>query len=154
MRHHRQIGCNSSPSNGRIWQTTTTTEETSAQALPLRTLRDNASFLITLVRARGKRTPYTSVSLERHAIERFGECDCLLLRHLLNRDKHALVDHAELIRELRLAIRERKKADRLTTIQALRYARLRKEGLIVWKFDYEGVERKELITWTYQKVQE
>jgi hypothetical protein len=117
-------------------------------------LARQCEFSDHIVRARGKRTPYTSVSLERHAIERFGECDYLLLRHLLNRDKHALVDHAELIRELRLAIRERKKADRLTTIQALRYARLRKEGLIVWKFDYEGVERKELITWTYQKVQE
>jgi hypothetical protein len=32
--------------------------------------------------------------------------------------------------------------------------RLRKEGLIVWKFNYEGVERKELITWAHQKVQE
>lgn len=107
-----------------------------------------------IVRARGKRTAYTSVSLDKHAIDRFGECDYLLLRAPIDRDKHTLMEHTELLRHLEQTARDRDKGERLTAIQALRYARLRKEGLIVWSFKIEGVERKNLITWAYTKVQE
>jgi hypothetical protein len=107
-----------------------------------------------IVRARGKRSRYTSVSLDRHAIERFGECDYLLLRDLLDRDKHTLMEHVELMRHLAEAARENEKGERLTAIQGLRYARLRKEGLVIWNFNIDGIERKSLITWAYAKVQE
>jgi len=64
------------------------------------------------------------------------------------------MEHTELLRHLEQTARDRDKGERLTAIQALRYARLRKEGLIVWSFKIEGVERKNLITWAYTKVQE
>jgi hypothetical protein len=117
-------------------------------------LAHQCEFWEHIVRARGKRTAYTSVSLDRHAIERFGECDYLLLRDFLDRDKHGLVEHAELLRLLDQAARERDKGDRVIAIQALRFARRRKEGLVNWNFKVDGVERKNLITWAYARVQE
>jgi hypothetical protein len=117
-------------------------------------LAQQCDFSEHIVRARGKRTPYTSVSLDRHAIERFGECDYLLLRDLIDRREHALVEHADLLRLLGEAARGRDKAEKLMAVRALDYARRRKEGLVVWKFDVASVERKNLISWAYQRVQE
>jgi hypothetical protein len=116
-------------------------------------LAKQCEFSEHIVRARGKRSRYTSVSLDRHAIERFGECEYVLLRDQLDRDKHTLIEHAELIRRLERAAREREKGERLTAVQALRYARPRREGLILWNFKVDGVERKNLITWAFEKIQ-
>jgi hypothetical protein len=117
-------------------------------------LMQQCSFSEHIVRARGKRTCYSSVSLDRHAIERFGECDYLVLQDVLRRDNHDLVEHAALVGHLEQVARERDKAERRLSIQALRYARLRREGLIDWNFKLDGVERKNVISWAYDKVQE
>jgi len=106
-----------------------------------------------IVRARGKRTAYTSVSLDRHAIERFGECQYLLLQDKLTEDCHELIRHVELIGQLKQVARDRDKGDRLTALQALRYARMRKEGLVCWNFQIDRIDRKMLITWAGQQVQ-
>jgi hypothetical protein len=116
-------------------------------------LSKQCEFAEHIVRARGKRTAFTSVSLERNAIEVFGECQYVLLRVPLDRDKHRLVEHAELIRHLEETARNRDKDERLTALQAVRYARKRREGLISWNFQVDGVERKNLITWARQNVQ-
>jgi hypothetical protein len=108
-------------------------------------------FAEHIVRARGKRTAFTSVSLDRNEV--FGECQYLLLRVPLDRDKHRLVEHAELIRHLEGVARDRDKGERLTALQALRYARKRREGLISWNFRVDGIERKNLMTWAGQNVQ-
>ena len=115
-------------------------------------LSKQCEFAEHIVRARGKRTAYTSVSLDRHSIGRFGECQYFLLREPLAVDKHQLVEHVDLIRHLEQTARERDKGERLTALQALRYARMRKEGLISWKFRTDGVDRKDLITWAGDKV--
>lgn len=110
-------------------------------------------FADHIVRARGKRTAYTSVSRDRHAIERFGECQYLLLRKPLLADNHRLIEHVELIQHLEQAARERDKADRLTAVPALRYARMRREGLVAWNFRFDSIERMNLISWAGEKVQ-
>jgi hypothetical protein len=107
-----------------------------------------------IVRARGKRTQYTSVSLDQYAISRFGDSLYHLIRQQLVQDHHRLVEHDELSRHLISEARHRDKGERLIAIQALRYAKRRREGLVVWNFDIGGVERKNLITWAYQKVQQ
>jgi hypothetical protein len=116
-------------------------------------LSEQCEFAEHIVRARGKRTAYTSVSLDQNAIEVFGECQYALLQHPLDRDKHRLVGHAELIRHLEETARDRDKSERLTALQALRYARKRREGLISWNFRTDGIERKNLIAWAGQNVQ-
>jgi hypothetical protein len=105
------------------------------------------------VRARGKRTQFTSVSLDLTKIRDFGDTDYKLNRELLVRDKHCLVEHGALISNLRAVVRNGEKKNRLRAIQGLRYATRRKEGLIDWSFEIGGVARKDLITSATKKVQ-
>jgi hypothetical protein len=48
---------------------------------------------------------------------------------------------------------EGEKEERLKAIHALRYARMRREGLVDWQFDISRVERKELISWAHRQIQ-
>ena len=65
----------------------------------------------------------------------------------------ALVEHMELMTQLRRAADANEKEERARAIQALRYAKRRAEGLIEWNFRISGIDRKELITWAYRNVQ-
>lgn len=107
-----------------------------------------------VVRTRGRKTGYTSVSLDKHAIEIFGECFYRLNQERAIEDGHRFVEHASLIDTLRRTALEGEKAERLTAVQALRYAKMRKEGIVCWMFNCSGVERKDLITWAGRKVQD
>lgn len=106
-----------------------------------------------IVNARGKKTCFTSVSLDRGRIEMFGEIDYVLLRQKAEGDGHRLIEHDDLIASLQAAAQNEDKGARLKAIQALRYARLRKEALVDWKFDISHIPRKEVITWAYYQVQ-
>ncbi|MDA0833790.1 MAG: hypothetical protein O3A29_10940, partial [Planctomycetota bacterium] len=66
---------------------------------------------------------------------------------------HSLVEHMELMTQLRRAADANEKEERARAIQALRYAKRRAEGLIEWNFRISGIDRKELITWAYRNVQ-
>ncbi len=103
--------------------------------------------------ARGKRTRFTSVSLDLTTIRDFGEADYRLERGRLGEDQHALVEHDSLLAALRRVIQEGEKEERLRAVQALRYARRRKEGLVNWAFDISRVARKDLIPWASRQVQ-
>lgn len=106
-----------------------------------------------IVHARGKRTPFTSVSLDLTKIRDFGDTDYKLDRPKVASDGHSLVEHAQLIAYLRGVVREGEKAPRLRAAQALRYALRRKEGLVKWSFDTGGVAPKDIIHWAAGKVQ-
>jgi hypothetical protein len=106
-----------------------------------------------IVHARGKRTQLTSVSLDLLKIKDFGEADYQLDQAELLSAGHSLIEHEVLMHELDCVVRDSEKADRLRAIQAIRYARRRKEGIVSWKFDVSRVARKELITWAQGRVQ-
>jgi hypothetical protein len=116
-------------------------------------LSKDCTFAEHIVHARGKRTRYTSVSLDLSRIRDFGDTDYRLERDKAVGDGHALVEHEALTAELRRVVREGEKADRLRAAQALRYATRRKEGLVSWSFDTAGVDRKDLIAWAQKRVQ-
>jgi hypothetical protein len=116
-------------------------------------LSKDCTFAEHIVHARGKRTRYTSVSLELERIKDFGEATYRLKRPELLAEGHLLVEHDSLIQELRRVIREGEKADRSRAIQALNYATRRKEGLVDWRFDTQGIERRNLLAWAKTKVQ-
>ncbi len=103
--------------------------------------------------ARGKRTQFTSVSLDLSKIRDFGDTDYKLKRELVASDGHDLVEHEVLITELRRVAREEAKEDRLRAVRALRYAMKRKEGLVRWSFNSAGVARKDLINWAERMIQ-
>lgn len=111
------------------------------------------SYAEHIVSARGKGDQYTSVSLAPHTIRIFGERLYRLLKDILLEDRHDLVEHERLLVALREVAVTQDKVHRERALQALRYAKKRKEGLIEWKFDTPSVATKDMISWTYAKVQ-
>lgn len=112
----------------------------------------DCTFAEHIVRARGKRDRYTSVSVSPDSIREFGDTLWQLEHHELETAGHVLVDHQALLDELTRTIREEDKAERSRAVQALRYARRRREGLIDWRFEITGIERKRLLTWAAERV--
>ncbi|MBN2497477.1 MAG: hypothetical protein JXR96_22990 [Deltaproteobacteria bacterium] len=113
----------------------------------------NVDFSDHIVRARGKKTRYTSVSLEPGKINDFGEQVYILNQEKLKADAHGLVEHQALMQNLREQSRTATKARRIKAIQAIRYARKRLEGLVDWRFDISGIDPEGIISWAYRKVQ-
>lgn len=116
-------------------------------------LSKNCTFAEHIVRARGKRTQLTSVSLEPDKITDFGPALYQVVRAELNGGNHTLVEHDELMRRLRDAAATGVKEERAHAIQAQRYAKRRREGLVRWNFAVDGIDRKDLITWAFRRVQ-
>jgi hypothetical protein len=116
-------------------------------------LSKDCSYAEHIVRARGKRTQFTSVSLDPNKIDDFGPTLYRAIRHAIAGDGHTLVEHAELMRELRAAAESSQREERARAIQAQRYAKRREEGLVEWRFALGNVERKDLITWAFRHVQ-
>ena len=106
-----------------------------------------------IVKARGKRTQFTSVSRQPGKVWDFGDQLYRLKREDAASDGHKLVEHETLMAHLREQARSEKKAAKLKALQAIRYAKKRLEGLVDWSFDTSGVDRKDLITWAATKVQ-
>lgn len=94
-----------------------------------------------------ERTCYTSVSLDPDKVRDFGDVLWQVRRPKLEADGHKLVEHEQLLDALRNAIRTTDKAERLRSVQALRYARRRLEGLIDWKFKNSSTPTKDLLAW-------
>jgi hypothetical protein len=116
-------------------------------------LSKECSAAAHIVRARGKRTKYTSVSLDRNKIDDFGPALYEALCPEVIRDGHTVIEHSALLDMLREASASSEKDERVKALQAQRYARRRKEGLIDWTFDISQVEKKDRITWAFTHVQ-
>jgi len=112
------------------------------------------SYAEHIVSARGKRDQYTSVSLAPNTIRIFGEQLYRLLSELLLQDGHDLVEHERLLKSLREVATSQEKAHRARAVQALRYAKKRKEGLVEWKFETHSVPAKDLMAWAHARVQQ
>jgi len=115
-------------------------------------LAKRATYAEHIVRARGKRTQFTSVSLDASKIRDFGDALYRLKSEAAIADGHGLVDHEALLESLRQTVQSSDKADRARAIQAIRYARRRLEGLVHWQFDTKSVETKDLIRWASARV--
>ncbi|MFV8751970.1 hypothetical protein ACNOYE_15600 [Nannocystaceae bacterium ST9] len=115
-------------------------------------LNKHVEFAEHIVKARGKRTQFTSVSTSDSRIDLFGPQLYALLQTKLAEDGHLLVQHEALLRALQEASKTGEKAARQKAVQATRYARKNYEGLVDWRFDLKGVEAKSLFVWTADKV--
>lgn len=115
-------------------------------------LSKDCTFAEHIVRARGKRTRFTSVSLDANRIRDFGPALYRVRRPELAADQHHLVEHRALIDALRAAVKNGEKAARAQAVQALRYAMMRVEGVIDWRLDAAGIERKDLLAWAAKRV--
>jgi hypothetical protein len=102
-------------------------------------LAKRCDFAEHIVHARGKKTAFTSVSLDRDKIDDFGPTLYLALRSDIVGAGHALIEHADLIASLRESAASLDKAGRQMALRAIPYAKRRKEGLIDWKFDLSSV---------------
>src|SRR5262249_41194874 len=117
-------------------------------------LSKTCTYAEHIVHARGKRTQFTSVSLDATKIRDFGDTTYQLKREEAERDGTRVMEQEYLCESLRQDIREKNKAEKALAVQALRYATKRKEGLVQWAFDWSSVARKQLITWAQARVQD
>lgn len=115
-------------------------------------LSKDCTFAEHIVRARGKRTRYTSMSLDKEKITDFGPtlyaADCAKI----DANGHTIIGHSALMDALRTAALTGEKEERVRAVQAQRYAYKRKEALVQWSFDFTRIERKDLFTWTVGQV--
>jgi hypothetical protein len=116
-------------------------------------LSKECTYAEHIVHARGKRTQFTSVSLDLAKIWDLGESSYKLEQQSILDHGHELIEHGLLLDELSKVVRDGEKAERLRAVQARRYATRRKEGLIDWSFDTKGVARKDLINWAQTRIQ-
>lgn len=108
-------------------------------------LTKTCTYAEHIVRARGKRTRFTSVSLDRHKIDDFGLQLYSLLRNSVDNDGHVFVEYTELMNRLREIALSSNKDERAKAIQARRYAKRRLECLIDWNFQIDNISRKNII---------
>jgi len=116
-------------------------------------LSKDCSYAEHIVRARGKRTQLTSVSLDPQKINDFGPALYRALRPDIDGDGHTIIEHLELLQHLRVSAELNEKEERVRALQAQRYAKRRQEGLVKWNFSLGGIDRKNLISWAFQNVQ-
>jgi hypothetical protein len=114
----------------------------------------DCTFAENIVHARGKRTQFTSVSLDLSKIRDFGDTNYKLERDKTVSDGHSVVEHEELLAELRRSIREAQREDSDRAARALVYATRRKEGLVNCAFNTSSLARKDLIAWALARVQD
>lgn len=115
-------------------------------------LSKTCTFAEHIVHARGKRTKYTSVSLDPARITDLGEVSYRLKQPDLQNAGHILVQHPDLITELRRVALKTTRGERLQALRALRYATRRREGLVDWRFNIASVARKNLLAWAKTRV--
>jgi len=72
------------------------------------------------------------------------------VRNFIDNDGHEIIEHEELINNLRDTALSGNKSERARAIQAQRYAKRRLECLVNWNFQIDGIERKSIITPTTQ----
>lgn len=116
-------------------------------------LSKHCSFAEHVVRTRGKRTKYTSISLDPDKIDDFGPTLYQALLPDISSKNHEIIEHGALLENLRMAALNGEKLDKRRAVQARLYAKRRREGLIDWAFDTTNVQRKDLITWAFGQVQ-
>ena len=116
-------------------------------------LSKECSYSDHIVHARGKRTSFTNVTLDLDRCRDFGECSYKLMRETAEADTHKIVEHEHLLAVLHRTVSEGEKGERLKALHALRYARMRREGLVDWNFDISRIERKEIISWANRQIQ-
>ncbi len=116
-------------------------------------LSKNCTFAEHIVRARGKRTQLTSLSLDPGKIDDFGPVLYQAICEEIIQGRHSIVEHADLLSHLRQAAASGEKEERARAIQAQRYAKRRLEGLVKWQFATDNIARKDLIAWAFENIQ-
>lgn len=116
-------------------------------------LTKSCSVAEHIVRARGKRTNFTSVSLDLSRLRDLGEAEYQLRRPETETDGHGVIEHDTLVQMLREICQTSDKHERARALQGIRYARARLEGLVAWNFDISGVDRKDVVNWAFPQIQ-
>jgi hypothetical protein len=117
-------------------------------------LTKNCTIAEHVVRARGKKTNFTSVTLDLSRVRDFGETSYQLKRPETEADGHEVIEHDVVIQTLQEVCRNNQKDERARALQAIRYASAHLEGLVRWDFDISRVPRKEVINWVYGRIQQ
>jgi len=116
-------------------------------------LADRSSYAEHIVHARGKRTRFTSLSIDPATIVEFGPQLWSLRQPDIYEGGHGVMGHEALLTALREATRASPDpVAREIASRALPRATQRREALVTWKFDVSRVPRKELSEWARPHV--
>jgi hypothetical protein len=116
-------------------------------------LTDESTYAEHIVHARGKRTRYTSLSIDPATIVEFGPQLWRLLQPKIQDGGHGVLGHDDLVTTLRAETRSSPDpAARELASRALPRTLRRREALVLWRFDVSRVPRKELSEWARPHV--
>ncbi len=107
-----------------------------------------------ITKHRGMKTPYTSVSEDKSAIEHFSGILYKTESDNIIRDKHIFHDHSSLINYLSGIIQSSRKGERILAVRAFQFVKNAREALIDWQFSLDSIDRKERITYCFKQVQQ
>lgn len=117
-------------------------------------LADQSSYAEHIVKARGKRSRFTSISTDPTSIRDFGTQLWRALQPALSAGGHDIEPHNALLQTLlNQAHTDPDKSTRQLARKAHGRAQKRREALICWHFNVSGVERKALQAWAQRHVQ-
>jgi hypothetical protein len=114
---------------------------------------DSSTYAEHIVHARGQRTRYTSLSTDPDSIKMFGPQLWRFHEDVAHADGHGVVSHEELLAVLRqecCSPADARAQD--LALRALPRARMRREALVLWRFDTSRVARKLLTEWAQPHV--
>jgi len=118
-------------------------------------LADTSSFAEHIVHRRGKRTRFTSVSLDPMSIRDFGDRLWKLVQPRVWDDGHVQVSHDDLVKALRAELQSGDEDAKEIAARALPRAIARREALVDWRLNPgSSVERKDLLSWALTKVRQ
>lgn len=111
------------------------------------------SYAEHIVRARGKKSRFTSMSLDPAKIKHdFGEALYELKRPAADKAGHLVIEHPALMAELHKMAKNNVKEDKLRALAAIHHARRRAEGLVDWALDVSTVPAKNRFKWTANQI--
>lgn len=96
--------------------------------------------------------PFTSVSTSKDAIRDFGEQLWKLTQPKVTDDGHVLVMHEQLLHALRALLHDNDDRTRELAARALPRSIRRREALVDWRYNVDGIERKDRISWAERYV--
>ncbi len=107
-----------------------------------------------ITKHRGEKTPYTSVSEDKNAIDHFDGPQLYKTDSVeITQDGHHFITHLELTEQIKEIANSFQRKEKMRAQRAFQYVKDAKEALIDWQFNLERIDRNDRIDWCYKHVQ-
>lgn len=114
----------------------------------------DVDLIAHITKHRGMKTPFTSVSERAQCLKNFSGDLYSTEPDVIVGGGHRFQSHPEVIDEIRAAIHELRRGERVLAQRAFQYAERAREAVVIWQFHLDGVERKDRISWCATHIQQ